>query len=181
MTSRHTQENVIAVLVLAVFVAAIVASLGYGPRARLVPIPIASLGVVLMIAQIVLQNMRAGQNLEIDLLEFISTKATGDDADTPRAVPGTEEAASQAPARAAPIMSELTVLGIVFLLTALFLIIGPIPAMFVFTAGYFGVSGYFPPVKAILYAFIITFLVYAMFYLWLRVDLDQGYFSFGLF
>ena len=178
MTSRQTQENVIALLVLAIFIAAIVASLGYGPRARLVPIPIASLGVVLMVAQIVLQNMRAGQNLEIDLLEFISKKATGDDEDLPDAAPQTE---TTVPARAAPIMSELTVLGIVFLLTALFLIIGPIPAMFVFTTGYFGLSGYFSPIRAILYAFIITFLVYAMFHLWLRVDLDQGYFSFGLF
>ena len=47
--SRRTQENLIALAFLAVFIGVIVMSLGYGPRARMIPLPLASFGVILIL------------------------------------------------------------------------------------------------------------------------------------
>lgn len=176
--SRRAQENVIAVIILGVFIAAIFAATGYGPRARLVPIPIAALGALLMLAQLVLQNFRSEKDLEIDLLEFISRRATGDEptVPSPEAAPGEPEAEEGRWRR------ELTALGLVIFLVGLFFTIGPLPAMFVFTTGYFVLSRYSTPLMGVVYGLAATVAVYALFYLWLGVDMRQGYFdlSFGL-
>jgi hypothetical protein len=181
--SRRAQENLIAGFVLAIFVAAIIASLQYGPRARLVPIPIATLGVVLMVAQIVMQNVRSEKDLKIDLLEVISRQADGLDessetgaADEGSGNPGKGNNGKQLA------WAEAQALGIVVLLAALFIAVGPLPAMFLFTAGYFALSRHYTVVKSLVYAAAYTLLVYAIFSLWLRVDLMRGMIdvSFGL-
>lgn len=178
--SRRVLENIVAGFVLAIFVAAIVASLQYGPRARLVPIPIAALGVVLMAAQIALQNMRSEKDLKIDLLEVISRQADGagesEATEEGSGEPGRGNSGKQ---RA---WAEAQALGIVVLLAILFIAIGPLPAMFLFTAGYFALSRHYTVTKSFVYAAAYTLLVYAVFSLWLRVDLMRGMIdvSFGL-
>jgi hypothetical protein len=177
--SRRLQENLIAGLILAIFVAAIVASLQYGPRARMVPIPIATLGVILIIAQIVLQNVRSEKDLKIDLLEVIARKSDGFDES---AEDGAAGGAEQKDTGKRPAWGEARALGIVLLLVALFIVVGPLPAMFIFTAGYFVVSRHYAVVQSLAYAAAYTLLVYAVFSLWLRVDLMRGIVdvSFGL-
>lgn len=176
--SRKAQENLVAVLILAIFAAAIWAATGYGPRARLVPIPIAAIGILLMLGQLALQNFRSEKDLEIDLLDLISRKATGDH----EAIPGQAEPDATA-APAGPIWQrELGALGIVVLIVCLFLLIGPLPTMLVFTIGYFRLSGHASLVMSTAYGLLATAVVYALFYLWLGVDMRQGVIdlSFGL-
>jgi hypothetical protein len=176
--SRRLQENLVAGFILAIFVAAIIASLQYGPRARLVPIPIAALGVILIVAQIALQNVRSERDLKIDLLEVIARKSDGFDEST-------EDGAadgSQRKARERLAWGEARALGVVLLLVALFIVVGPLPAMFIFTAGYFALSRHYAVAQSLAYAAAYTLLVYAVFSLWLRVDLMRGVIdvSFGL-
>jgi hypothetical protein len=176
--SRRLQENLVAGFILAIFVAAIIASLQYGPRARLVPIPIAALGVILIVAQIALQNVRSERDLKIDLLEVIARKSDGFDEST-------EDGAadgSQRKVRERLAWGEARALGVVLLLVALFIVVGPLPAMFIFTAGYFALSRHYAVAQSLAYAAAYTLLVYAVFSLWLRVDLMRGVIdvSFGL-
>ena len=63
-----------------------------------------------------------------------------------------------------------------------FLLFCLVVVMFAFTAGYFMLSRHASPAMSLLYAFVTTVAVWALFVLWLRVDMRQGYFdlSFGL-
>lgn len=167
--SRRMQENLLALVILGIFVAAIVASLDYGPRARLVPIPIAALGIVFIVGQLILQNLKSEDSLHIDLLDFLTKK--GDAADPAAlAAPAAAPAAKRGPTP----MSELRAFGIVALLVAIFMVLGPVPAMFVFSAGYFVVSRHYPPWKAIAYAAFWTLVVYVVFSTGLKVQLDRN-------
>ena len=51
--SRRTQENIMAGAILCVFIGVIVMSLDYGPRARMIPLPLATFGVILIVIQLV--------------------------------------------------------------------------------------------------------------------------------
>lgn len=181
--SRRLQENVVALFVLLIFVATIYASLGYGPRARLVPIPIAAIGIVLIVGQLVLQNFRSEKDLEIDLLELISRKSTGDhDPVVPDPHAGEAEKTAAAEAQRGAGKREFGALGLVVLIVGMFLVIGPLPTMFFFTAGYFVLSRHANIAMSLLYGLLATGVVYALFYLWLGVDMRQGLIdlSFGL-
>ena len=167
--TRRMQENLIAFIILGIFVAAIVASLDYGPRARLVPIPIAVIGILFMVGQIILQNIKSEDSLQVDLLDFLTKK--GDKADPVLAAAAAPPVATKR--RATP-KSELQAFGIVALLVAIFLVLGPIPAMFIFTAGYFIVSRHHAPWKGLAYSAFWTILVYLVFTTGLKVQLDRN-------
>lgn len=182
--SRRAQENLIALFVLGVFIAAIFASTGYGPRARLVPIPIAVLGSMLILAQLILQNFHSEKDLEIDLLDFISRKATGDHDDggassRGETAPDADQGGAEPQNPGLTWKKEIAAAGLVVLLVAMFLMIGPLPAMLVFTAGYFILSRHYTPGRGLLYAFGCTAAVYALFYLWLGVDMRLGVIDLG--
>lgn len=171
--SRRMQENIVALVILGIFVAAIVASLDYSPRARLVPIPIAVIGILFIVGQLILQNLKSEDSLHIDLLEFLTKQ--GDKVDPALAATAATVAAPPAAARRGPTpASEFKALGIVVLLVAIFLVLGPIPAMFVFSAGYFIVSRHYAPWKGIAYSAFWTILVYLVFSTGLKVQLDRN-------
>lgn len=188
--SRRIQENIVVVLVILLFIGVILEASTYGPRARMVPIPIALLGILFMGIQLVLQNMRKTQDLHIDLMELISRRSTGDEEGLPENMKGgfeealgKKKAQQAAPEGARPtFLREIGALSLVVLLIGMFFTIGPIPTMFVFTCGYFIVSGHFDMLRAVAYSLLFTLSVYALFYLWLRIDMRQGYFdiNFGL-
>jgi len=177
--SRRAQDNLVALLILGIFIAAIIAASDYGPRARLVPIPIAAIGAFLVLAQLILQNFKSDKDLEIDLLELISRRATGDHPELAVAEAGKPE---EKVVDEFAWKRELQALGIVALLVGLFELIGPLPTMFVFTSGYFILSRFAGIARGLLYGFVATAAVYALFYLWLRVDMRHGLIdlSFGL-
>ena len=55
-------------LALVMFIGVIVMCLDYGPRARMVPLPLAIFGLIMMAAQIVWQNLRSTDELQIDMI-----------------------------------------------------------------------------------------------------------------
>ncbi len=58
--SRRAQENLVGVIVLAVFVVMLYLTFGYSSRARLVPLPVCIFGIILAVAQLLWQNLRSG-------------------------------------------------------------------------------------------------------------------------
>jgi hypothetical protein len=52
---------------------------------------------------------------------------------------------------------------------------GPIPAIFVFTFGYFVASGHFGALKAAVYTAVFTGAIYVVFVVVLKIQLYHGY------
>jgi hypothetical protein len=71
----------------------------------------------------------------------------------------------------------------VAVMLGLFLVVGPIPTMFLFTAGYFVLSRHFSIVRGLVFALVMTALVYFVFTVGLKIDLSHGLIdpTFGLF
>ena len=168
---RLVQQNLVEILILGIFVAAIVASLDYSPRARLVPLTIAVIGALIALAQIVLQNLRADTELHLDLLTILTAKKGAGAARTqsPAATPQ-QRAEKKGPALA----RELTAFGLIGVLLGLFILFGPITAIFLFMAGYFVATRQFPVFKAVPIALACTALIYAIFALGLDVQFGPG-------
>ncbi len=162
--SRRIQENIILCFILLILVATIVACLDYGPRARLVPIPIASLGIILAIAQLVWQNLRPADELQVDVLEFLTSRSADKSDDKPKR---SEEDES-------PWGREAIAVGFVALLTGLILLIGPIPSIFLFSAGYMIVRRQYTWPMGIAVAAVFTAIVYLLFAVLLGVQVDRS-------
>jgi hypothetical protein len=179
--TRRTQDNVVALIILAIFIATIVASMDYGPRARLVPIPIAVLGVVLVVCQLILQNLRPDAKLQLDLLEVLARKNSTNDGK-----PDEQAATRKKPSEVVLPpdgfgLADVKVIGIVALLMGLVILLGPYAAMFVFTAGYFVASRQYAVPKALLYALGCSILCYLIFTVALDVQFERSIVGMGLF
>lgn len=173
--SRRTQENLLAGLLLATFVGFFVLSLGYSPRSRLVPLPISVLGMILSGAQLIWQNLRKNDDLSIDVLDFVA----GHEKHT--AV--LEEEAAQAEAgapvpvtgwKAHLMKSEAGAFGILAALIGAFLVLGPLPAVFLFTLFYLVLSKQCSPVRGTAYAILCTGILYLTFDVVLGVEMNRG-------
>lgn len=164
--SRRMQENLAALLILAVLLGVIYLSLDYGPRARMVPLPVAILGVILVVIQLVLQNARSRDDLQVDLLRVITKQGEDEIAPAPSA-----EIAD-------PIVStrgrEAKAFAMVAIFLALVLLVGPIPAAASFTFGYFVLSGHYRWTKAAIYTALFTAAIYLLFVVALDVQLYHG-------
>jgi len=71
--TRRVQENIVAGLLLCIFAGYIIMCLGFGPNARLVPLPMAIFGFVLVAVQIIRQNLGptdTAQDLRRELWAF---------------------------------------------------------------------------------------------------------------
>lgn len=168
--SRRLQENVVVLLLLVFFVAILVASLGYGPRARLVPVPISILGIVLVLFQLAWQNFRAADELNIDLLEVLTARGHNPDAEAGSSRTGQAKAPPSGEGRRIAIA-----FGMVALFVAMILAIGPIPTIFLFTCAYFTLSGHYPLGKAAIYAALFAAATFLVFVQILQLQLYNGY------
>jgi hypothetical protein len=164
--SRRTQENLAALLILAVLIGVIYLSFDYGPRARMVPLPVAILGVILVVIQLVWQNVRARNDLQVDLLRVITKQGENEIAPAPAA--GGEEAVVPTRGR------EAKAFAMVAIFLALVLLAGPIPAAALFTFGYFVMSGHYRWGKAAIYTALFTGAIYLLFVVALDVQLYHG-------
>jgi hypothetical protein len=164
---RLLRKNIVEIIVLGIFLAAIVASLDYSPRARLVPLTISVIGALLTIAQIVLQNLHADQDLHVDLLAILTKKG---EAGAPTAPADISSAQKKGPS----LRRELTAFGLLGVLLVLFVLFGPIPAIFLFIAGFFVGTGQYPVFKAIPIALCCTALIYVIFSFGLDVQFSPG-------
>lgn len=169
--SRRVQENLVAAILLLLLISVLVMSFDYGPRARLVPVPIAIIGILLTIAQIVWQNLRSPDELHVDVLELVA----GRDGSDRRKAAATEAASSDGSAAGSrpSFGAQAAALGIVAILLALFLLLGPIPAIFLFSAGYFVLSGQ-SWLRGLVYALLCAALLYLVFGYTLGIQLNRG-------
>jgi hypothetical protein len=166
--SRHLQENIVALMIIAFFTAVLVTSLGYSPRARLVPVPIAALGIILASIQLIWQNFRSEDELNIDLLEFLTNQDQ---------VPGSQD---QDGSETKPIPEDdtgkriLMSIGFVSAFVGMILLIGPMPSILIFTAAYFILSKHYPWPKGLIFALAFTAVTYVLFVFGLELQLYHG-------
>ncbi|MDH3228799.1 MAG: tripartite tricarboxylate transporter TctB family protein [Alphaproteobacteria bacterium] len=175
--SRRVQENLLAGVLLCFFIGVLVLSLDYGPRARLVPIPISVLALILLGAQIVWQNLRPADELHVDMLEFLTkrgiTPGKSDDAGAEPAA-GTNADAMAAAGGPGGFGREAFAFAKVGIFVGLFLALGPFPAAFLFTFAYFSLSRHYHWARALVYTTIFTAVVYGLFVEVLDIQLYHG-------
>ncbi len=168
-SARLAQENIVAVVLLLVFGGIIWLCQDFGPRARMIPLPLAIFGIVLTIIQILWQNLRPTDDLQVDLLPVAAgpvvpvmpvSTAPQDVAGAAERIPGWR--------------AELRAVGIVAVLIALIMVAGIIPAVFLFTGGYFVLSRHYSWLIGIVYTSVFTASVYFMFVFALQIQPYHG-------
>jgi hypothetical protein len=167
--SRRAQENLVAGVLLAGFVGIIVMSLDYSPRSRLVPLPMAILGVLLVTIQLIWQNVRSIDELQVDALEFLTGNAR-----TKGLEPTEVQSAVEPKGRTSSATKNLIAFGMVALLLAAFLLLGPVPAIFIFTAGYLILTGQSSWARALVYAAVFAIIIVVVFGYILKIPLDRS-------
>lgn len=164
MISRRAQENLASVFLLAVFAGVIVLCQDFGPRARMIPLPLAVFGIVLTLIQVAWHNFGSTEELQMDM---ISVQA-------PAAPAHGDVAGKAAPAAKTPWQREVAAYAMVGALMALIFIVGVMPAAFLFTAAYFGLTGYCSWLRSMAYAAILTASMYLLFVVALEIQPYHG-------
>jgi hypothetical protein len=159
--SRRAQENLAAAVLLAIFTGVIALSLDFGPRARMIPLPLAIFGVMLTLVQLVWQNVGSTEELQMDLIAIAGR-------------PRTAEAGGAAADGAPSWRREAGAYGIVGILLALFLAAGPIPAVLAFTGGYFVITRQYSWLAGLIYTVAFTLAVYLLFFVVLQIQPYHG-------
>jgi hypothetical protein len=166
--SRRTQENLVVLVFVAIFIGVIVLSLDFGPRARMIPLPLASFGLILALIQLVWQNLGSTETLRMDMIRVEKPRGVQAAAEEERA--GEEKAQDAKPS----LSRRAAAYGIVAALLALILAVGPLPAVFVFTLGYFLLTRYFTPWWALVYTSVFTGALYLLFFVVLQINPYHG-------
>jgi len=159
--SERCQENLIAGSLFIVFAVYLVLCHGFGPNARLVPLPMAILGLLLVSYQLIQQNW------------IRSTVGTAND-NRPAAVDSTESNKDDENGAKRDSRLELQAVGCVAGFVLLITLLGPIVAVFLFSSGYLIMSRYMLPGKAIVTAAIFSTVLYLLFVTGLRLQLYHG-------
>jgi Tripartite tricarboxylate transporter TctB family len=161
--SRRAQENLIAAGLLALFCGVIWLCQDFGPRARMIPLPLAVLGIVLTVIQLLWQNLGSTDELRMDMIKVEKPGIPVEEAPAPEAEP-----------KRTTWRDELAALGIVGVLLLLVLGLGPIPAVFLFTGGYFLFSGEYSWRASLIYTALLTASIYLLFVVALQMQLYHG-------
>lgn len=164
--SRIAQENIVAVILLVLFGGVVYLCQDFGPRARMVPLPLAIFGIVLTLIQIVWQNWRSTDELHMDLIA-VARPAQGE----------AQEAAPEggrAGDKRSTWQREAVAFGIVAFLIALVYTLGVIPAVFVFTGSYFLVTRHYGWLAGFAYTSLLTVVIYVLFIVALQVQPYHG-------
>lgn len=163
--NRHAQENLVAVVLLFVFGGVVYLCQDFGPRARMIPLPLGIAGIVLTLIQLAWQNLRSTDELHMDIIAVKKPVGPKDEAKPADEVPGERRTTWR---------RELRAFGIVGLLIALVYTIGVIPAAFVFTAGYFFATRQYGPVASLIYTAVFATVLYLLFIVALQVPPYHG-------
>lgn len=164
--TRPAQENLVSLLLLVVFGGVLWLCQDFGPRARLIPQPLAVFGIILTLIQMVWHNFGRGDTPGIDMINVDSAAlpVSGD------GVPRTERTEEQLGR-----WGESGAYAIVALLTALVFVSGIFPAVFVFTAAYLILSRYCDVWRGLSYAAAVTVSVYLLFVVGLEMQPYHGF------
>jgi Tripartite tricarboxylate transporter TctB family len=163
--SRRAQENVLAGLLVVFFVGYIAVALGFGPNARLVPLPMAGIGLLCLLVQIVRQNRPGG--LRKNTFGPLALITGGRPTEEPEA-----EADTREPSRV--FERELRAFGFVGGFAVLIAALGPVPAVFLFSAAFLAISKHYPLWKAVAVAGAFAVLLYLLFVVGLELQLYHG-------
>ncbi len=158
--SRRAQENLISILLLVVFAGVIVLCQDFGARARMIPLPLAILGIVLTLIQIAWHNFGSADELHMDMISVQTPVAPAGDA--------------PAPEKKSPWRREVAAYIMVGMLVAVVFLTGLIPAVFLFTATYFMLTHYCSWWRALVYSAILTASVYVLFVVALEIQPYHG-------
>jgi hypothetical protein len=169
--SRRAQENIIAAVLLVVFSGVIWLCQDFGPRARMIPLPLAIFGIVLTVIQILWQNLRTADDLQMNLIKVAGPpsveKATA-------ATEGPLTGRIEKPEARGGWTKEASAFGIVAVLLGLIALIGLMPAVFLFTAGYFLLTRYYSWRVGLAYTAVFTLTVYLLFVWALQIQPYHG-------
>lgn len=169
--SDKTQENLVAVLLLVVFMAIGITSIGYYPRARLMPLAISIISAVLIIAQMLIQNSKASKvELAIDTMELFGTtslrKEAGRKAD--------EEAARTLEKEVIEGKKETTAIAILLGLFLMIFLFGYVITIPVFITLYFRLFSKAQWLPSIITGIGTLVVLYAFFSVLLQISLYPG-------
>lgn len=160
MINRRVQENLVSVFLLAVFTGVILLCQDFGPRARMIPLPLAIFGIVLTLIQMAWYNLGSTEELQMDMIAV--------------QVPGAADDAPEALAGKTPRQREVAAYGMVGALMALIFMVGAMPAAFLFATAYFGLTGYCSWWRSLGYAAILTASMYLLFVVALEIQPYHG-------
>ncbi|MEJ2289191.1 MAG: tripartite tricarboxylate transporter TctB family protein [Deinococcales bacterium] len=174
--SRRAQENVVAGALLVAFGAILAISLTYGPQTRMVPVPVAVFSILLIVAQLIVQNRGSEDDLHVDVLDVLTRRNAHTEAARmnaaaarPRRSPGAATDVSVIGRR------EALALGLVLALLALFMLFGPILAIFLFIFGYSAMFGRLRWYATLSLAIGVSGSLYLLFVVLLHTQLFPGY------
>jgi hypothetical protein len=159
--SRHAQENLASVVLLALFIGVIVLCQDFGPRARMIPLPLAIFGIVLTLVQLAWHNLGSTDELHMDMISV-------------RAPDAPEAEGHPAPKKEITWWREAGAYGIIGLLLVLIFAVGLMPAVFVFTGGYLWLSKFCSWQKSLIYTALLTASVYLLFEVALQMQPYHG-------
>jgi len=162
--SRHAQENLASVLLLAVFAGVIVLCQDFGPRARMIPLPLAVFGIVLTLIQMAWHNLGSTEELQMDMIAVEAPDVPADGA------PAVQQNRPSGPAW----LREARAYGMIGLLLLLIHLVGVMPSAFIFTAGYFIVTRYCSWPLSLVYAAMLTLSLYLLFVVALEMQPYHG-------
>lgn len=161
--SRHAQENLVSAVLLAVFIGVIILCQDFGPRARMIPLPLAVFGVILTLIQLAWHNFGSTDELHMDMISV----------QTPDAAAAAVEASAVPPLKPSW-RREAGAYGIVVLLVVMIFMVGLMPTVFVFTGGYLYLSHYCSWRESLIYAAALTAAVYLLFEVALQIQPYHG-------
>lgn len=151
--SRRMQENLMGAALMLVLAGFLVVGMSYGPKTRLVPVPLTIVSMLLLAAEMVLQNVRPDIKLSVDTMEVFAK--VQEDGDEEEAVPGAPKPSTS--------RKELQGIGLVLLFVGMILVLGLMPAALVFVFGYFVLIGRERWFKSLIYSGVSIGVLYLLF------------------
>ena len=163
--SRRARETAAVLVFLALFLGAAWLALDFGPRARMIPLPLALFGALLALVQLVLHQRGLTQGLHMDIIRVerpaAPSAASGDLGSAPQEVLSSG---------ATPLQAYAIIGGLLLMILA----IGPVPSVFLFTCAYFVRTRYCALPFAFAYAAGFTAIVYLLFFVALQIQPYHG-------
>lgn len=165
--NNKTINNIVAVTFLLIFVAFLGVSMSYGGRTRLVPIPIAVTSIILVLLQLYYQNIRPDVKLDIDTSDMFLKPIERNDA-----IHGQTAATTEVIEEGG---KESTGILLVGSFLVLIMLVGIIPATFLYVFGYCRYVGKNKSSKALSLAVATSLALFLLFDAILKVNLYEGW------
>lgn len=165
------EENIVALVILAVLVGFFIVGLEYSSRARVVPVFVAVASIVCMAIQILLQNLaKNGVDLAVDTMEMFGAERTKEKMEQGGKVQEQGEVEEEVVAGGKESTIILWLVGLV----AMLLLLGYQITSFLYVAAYLRFASHRSWLFSILTGAITWAVVFLLFVVLLKVNLYQG-------